>query len=116
MPAAVAAFGGEIDRIEVLLCGVDRLQFVDASKLRSGFEVATAQGDADSVELFNICQVVIRRPVAVGFDLDDIDLRREAAFVHEFDRRSRLHRLRVLKSGSHSLGSGLYAVTKTAGP
>ena len=69
----------------------------------------------DIVELTGVLQSQVGSPAAIGFHQLDIDFRRELTASHESRRRSRTHDRLLSHVSSHLAGSGLYAVTTTAG-
>lgn len=69
----------------------------------------------DIVELAGVLQSQVGGPAAIGFHQLDIDFRHELAASHESGGRSGTHDGLLSHVSSHLAGSGLYAVTTTAG-
>jgi hypothetical protein len=77
--------------------------------------VSAVQGSPRVIELVRILQREIGRPPLVGVDQIDFDLSDIFAFVHYLRNFAGCHFFLLRKSGFQMSGSGLYAVTRTAG-
>src|SRR5690348_17352361 len=93
----------------------DGCQFEHAAIFGGFGDIAAAQRKAHRVELANIVRRQIGRPSRVVLDQVDRNFSGVFALVDVFAALAD-HRInRCLKSSSHWVGSGRYAVTRTAG-
>lgn len=83
--------------------------------LRGFGDIATAQREPDGVELARVVSRHRGRPAVIAIVKLDRNFGGVFAFVDQLDGCLGHRLLRRLKSLSHKLGSGRYAVTMTAG-
>src|SRR5450830_1316270 len=113
----IVALGGRMRAFSPfdLFCS-DWRQLEHAAVFRRFGDIARAKGKADRVELAGIVSRHGRRPAFVAVEQVNRDLGGIFAFVDEFCGFTDHLLVRCLKSLSHTLGSGRYAVTRTAVP
>src|ERR1039458_5408231 len=113
----IVALGGRMGAFSPfnLFCSNGR-PLEQAAVFRRFGDIARAKGKADRVELAGIVSRHGRRPAFVAVEQVNRDLGGIFAFVDEFCGFTDHLLVRCLKSLSHNLGSGRYAVTRTAVP
>ena len=93
----------------------DWTKLEDPTKPTGGLHIPSSQCVSDIVQLLGIIERKIGRLPFVGIDEFDFDFCDILSFMNEFLMPSLPHRLLLMKSLVRLSGSGLYAVTKTAG-